>query len=228
MPKALDITGQVFGRLRVAALAASGRRRKWRCVCTCGSQTLVETYLLRNGHTQSCGCLSSEKTAERNRSGASNVPVGTVFNRLTIVKRIGSVKGHIKYLCRCLCGKFTTSNKADLERGYKKSCGCWNSEVVTRRNFVHGLSKTKPYKNSFASKRRADQINRTPSWADLKAIRSFYMNCPEGYEVDHIVPLRGKMVSGLHVLGNLQYLPADENRRKRNLFTPSITKVTGS
>jgi hypothetical protein len=59
---------------------------------------------------------------------------------------------------------------------------------------------------------------RTPPWADLSAIRQFYNNCPDGYEVDHIVPLRGKYVSGLHVIGNLQYLPEAVNRAKSNKF----------
>jgi hypothetical protein len=51
---------------------------------------------------------------------------------------------------------------------------------------------------------------------DLVAIRNFYANCPAGYEVDHIIPLKGRNVSGLHVLENLQYIPAELNRSKGN------------
>ena len=38
------------------------------------------------------------------------------------------------------------------------------------------------------------------------------------WEVDHIIPLRGKLVSGLHVPTNVQVIPKAENRRKRNHF----------
>lgn len=69
-----------------------------------------------------------------------------------------------------------------------------------------------------ASKQKYYIYQRTPDWSDLNAISKFYSNCPEGYEVDHIVPLRGKLVSGLHVVNNLQYLPILENRSKGNRF----------
>jgi hypothetical protein len=75
-----------------------------------------------------------------------------------------------------------------------------------------------PYLRNRSAKDRADRLHRTPPWADLEAIKEFYMNCPSGHHVDHIIPLNGKTVSGLHVLENLQYLPAAENIRKKNKF----------
>ena len=60
---------------------------------------------------------------------------------------------------------------------------------------------------------------RTPKWADSRKIREIYNNCPDGYHVDHIVPLCGANVSGLHVEYNLQYLTAKDNIAKSNRFT---------
>lgn len=65
---------------------------------------------------------------------------------------------------------------------------------------------------------RAVRLQRLPAWANKDLIKEFYLNCPDGYHVDHIIPLRGKTVSGLHVIENLQYLPAVENISKGNKF----------
>jgi len=69
---------------------------------------------------------------------------------------------------------------------------------------------------AYNANKRADKLNRTPIWAELDLIKEFYKKCPKGYHVDHILPLKGKTVSGLHVIADLQYLTAEENLRKHN------------
>lgn len=66
------------------------------------------------------------------------------------------------------------------------------------------------------AKRRAIEVRAIPLWADLELIERFYENRPEGYHVDHIVPLQGDNVCGLHVINNLQYLTAADNLSKKN------------
>lgn len=53
----------------------------------------------------------------------------------------------------------------------------------------------------------------TPPDADMTIIKEIYLNCPDGYEVDHITPVSK---GGLHHQDNLQYLTVSENRRKGN------------
>lgn len=67
-----------------------------------------------------------------------------------------------------------------------------------------------------SAEHRARRIKRVPQWSEKEKIQEFYANCPEGHEVDHIYPLQGERVSGLHVLRNLQYLTRSANRSKRN------------
>jgi hypothetical protein len=71
------------------------------------------------------------------------------------------------------------------------------------------------------AKYRAKRFKATPSWlttAQLIEIKEFYLRCPPGFHVDHIVPLQGVKVQGLHVPWNLQYLKASENIKKSNRY----------
>jgi hypothetical protein len=77
--------------------------------------------------------------------------------------------------------------------------------------------------NAITAKRRATQLQQTPKWADLRKIEQFYIEAARltketgiQHHVDHIMPLRGKFVSGLHVHQNLQILTASENCSKSN------------
>lgn len=61
---------------------------------------------------------------------------------------------------------------------------------------------------------------RTPKWADMDAIKAIYAEgWAKGLEVDHIIPLRGALVCGLHVENNLQLLTRRENASKSNSFS---------
>jgi hypothetical protein len=62
---------------------------------------------------------------------------------------------------------------------------------------------------------RARLKQATPPWADVELIEFIRSNCPPGWHVDHIHPLAGgKTFCGLNVPWNLQFLPADEHRKK--------------
>lgn len=57
MPKLIDITGQKFGYLTVIERYD---RKRWKCICECGNETLSDSYQLRNGKARSCGCYHKE------------------------------------------------------------------------------------------------------------------------------------------------------------------------
>lgn len=73
---------------------------------------------------------------------------------------------------------------------------------------------------AIGAKRRANLLMATPPWAKTGDVWGLlidvYKRCPPGMEVDHIVPLQGKNVCGLHVPWNLQYLTKSQNASKGN------------
>jgi 5-methylcytosine-specific restriction endonuclease McrA len=82
--------------------------------------------------------------------------------------------------------------------------------------------------NAKRAKRRSVKLQATPKWLTEKhhqdmedtyvLARELQWLSEEKLEVDHIIPLQGKDVSGLHVPWNLQILPKSMNRSKGNRF----------
>lgn len=115
----------------------------------------------------------------------------------------------------------TCSNKKCREY-YSK-----NKETINKRQKKYATNNSDLF-NEKAAKRRAAKIQRTPKWLSnkdrffLKEIYSLakerekYTNIK--WHVDHIIPLQGEFVSGLHVPSNLQVIPAIENIRKKNRY----------
>jgi hypothetical protein len=106
------------------------------------------------------------------------------------------------------CERQITKKHQQENRDYwrevnRKSYANWSEEAYTK-HYERTLLRHKHIKTHI------------PLWADLEQIKEIYRNRPEGCHVDHIIPLRGKLVSGLHVENNLQYLPAKDNLSKGN------------
>jgi 5-methylcytosine-specific restriction endonuclease McrA len=103
------------------------------------------------------------------------------------------------------------------------------------RNKTAILNQTKEYEkanpakiNAKIAKRRAAKLQATPLWLTkehLKSIELYYLVAKwiefildEKIEVDHVVPLQGKNISGLHVPWNIQLLTKTVNRQKGNNY----------
>jgi len=100
-------------------------------------------------------------------------------------------------------------------------------DVIKERKSAYSR-KNRAVINAAVARRKAAKLLRTPAWldaVDLAEIEFTYMwcsalrECGLDYHVDHIVPLQGETVSGLHVPWNLQILTAKENVSKRNRWS---------
>lgn len=121
-PPRTKLYGQIFGRLTVLDWEGNG---KWRCLCECGNEILVQTDNLKSGNTKSCGCLQKDRTSE-----ASFISlVGNKYGKLTVIERVENNRfGHVCYRCRCECGGETIVDATNLRNGNTNSCGCIKSK----------------------------------------------------------------------------------------------------
>lgn len=102
--------------------------------------------------------------------------------------------------------------KAETTAAWQKN----NPEKVKQYRLAEKISGKSAAK---AAKRRAAKLQATPAWADLEEIKNVYLEAQYfDMHVDHIIPLQGKNVCGLHVWDNLQLLPAVENIKKGNKY----------
>lgn len=131
-----------------------------------------------------------------------------------------------KHVCRWCLDEFkrSTDGKRLRKQEGKWRSWMWPASVYTESERRH-CDRHHAMALSYCAARRASSRSAQPSWVDQKAIAAVFkeavrMSVETGipHHVDHIVPLRGKTVSGLHVPWNLRPLPAAENTRKSNRF----------
>lgn len=115
--------------------------------------------------------------------------------------------------------------KHDHYINYKRNYKLNNSDVLKQRNLLY-RAMNRGTINANKMVYIASKINATPLWLSkehklqIRAIydKSVHLSNETGvsHHVDHIVPLKGKNVCGLHVPWNLQILTAFENMTKGN------------
>ena len=86
---------------------------------------------------------------------------GKTFGRLVVVEYLGRGKTNALWRCRCTCGKVKDILAPRLRNGQTRSCGCFRSEVTSKRSKTHGLKESVEYK----------------TWQGIKS-RCYLKSCP--------------------------------------------------
>lgn len=144
-----DLTGRIFGRLKVIDIHSKNNKNstKWNCLCECGNKTVVEGKSLKSGVIKSCGCLKSELLSIKFKKNMSE----KTFGRLKVLNEVSerSKSGIIKYKCECSCGRNIIVSGESLRSGSTKSCGCLSESFIAnelKKYFVKNHNAITEYK----------------------------------------------------------------------------------
>jgi len=127
------LVGQKFNHLEVLEHLGTKQVGKtkcalWKCKCDCGNYTEATTNSLRSNNKKTCG-RGCEINRAKQRKPKSKIPVrsykdmtGKRFGNLVVIKKVGSQKNGIIWLCKCDCGNTKEIIKCNLTS--TKTCGC--------------------------------------------------------------------------------------------------------
>ena len=149
---------------------------------------------------------------------------------------ISHKRSNAQFCCREHKRKMSDS-KRDRTAEYQRNIHKRRAQALQRYHADVELSRKKQLQRqkqnlhlyaANQAKRRAAKLQRTPNWLthddiwliqeiyDLAQIRTHKLGF--AWHVDHIIPLQGQYVSGLHVPSNLQVIPGRDNIAKNNAF----------
>ena len=161
------------------------------------------------------------------------------------------LRAYCKNCCKIMRDKYYAENAEKVRQSNKN----WKLNNIERNKEIDAAKRLRHKNNPFKAinrkkyrkkdpakayadkqKRRATQKRAYPKFANKQILEKIYAYAKQlnnqglAIHVDHIVPLKGKTASGLHVEWNLRILPAKENIAKNNAlldpFAPSILEDT--
>lgn len=159
--------------------------------------------------------------AERFTKRRQCVECNRIFARTRIAKDPQANRDKVKAWAKQNPEKVKVNGK----KGYLKAKQTNHAALLEKKRH---WARTSPKMRAITVRYRTSKINRTPKWLtdsdiwmmqeayDLAALRTKMFGF--SWHVDHIIPLQGKTVSGLHVPTNLQVIPAVVNLAKANIF----------
>lgn len=238
-----NLIGQRFDRLLVTGIGDRSipRRRYWLCKCDCGVEKQIRSDSLKNGVTQSCGCLGKERRIQANTLDISNQR----FGRLVALEIASNekLKGNI-WKCICDCGNYIEIPANPLRSGHTRSCGCFHKDRArevakihrfgNKRATIHGLSNSPEYNcwEGMIQRCRNPKSNRYSSyggrgikvcdrWLKFENFYSDMGSRPEGLTLDRID------VNGDYCPDNCRWITnlEQQNNRRDNVLIEFQGKV---
>ena len=225
----VDFTGQIFERWTVIKrdLTKPNNKSFWICKCICGSIRSVSGQSLHEGISKSCGCLKIElRKKQFCPQGHDTFVTGRFPSGGCIecgkIKNINKPK-HPRVLTQ-FCPK--GHDKDIVGRTKNGSCQLCYNEYHIKYNKEHKEEITVKHNEYIAKhpemvrviriKHETSRNLRIVAWTDWDKIKEFYLTQPGGMTEDHIIPLQGNEITGLHVSWNLQWLTPTKNSSKHN------------
>lgn len=167
--------------------------KAWADICAAQQQKLAEQYYISPKTCRQC-FITIPYEKRGNKFCTSSC--AAVYNNTGKIKVTQKLCNHCSIV---------------LARGKFCSRKCSSESRKKYKNVTEAKEVKRIRRNEASANYRAKLRNQTPINVDRKAIKEFYKNCRDGYEVDHITPISK---GGLHSIENLQYLTITENRRK--------------